>query len=186
MVTCLVCTVCALCAIDAPLLTLLATWHVQNDQELGITKGEDLWIEVAKPNKEWWKVSNHAGEIGYVPRNYVQLMAEAPPQPPVQPRPRHVVFAVLLFLRAPRWRRHTTMGVTECIVQAVARSCPRAPVGAPAVLRVTPRDDGLAMRTAGFPRCLALRPLPSIVIRVLIFSPIVCCAVGVCVCLPWL
>jgi len=48
------------------------------EQELSIEKNEILTIEVAKPGKAWWKVSNDQGEIGYVPCNYVQVLDETP------------------------------------------------------------------------------------------------------------
>uniref|UniRef100_A0A1I7Z3R1 Cytoplasmic protein NCK1 n=1 Tax=Steinernema glaseri TaxID=37863 RepID=A0A1I7Z3R1_9BILA len=61
-------------------MTLYA-FEAQNNMELSFTKGERLEIvEHPAHDPEWWKARNSLGDIGLVPRNYIQVV-EWDPQP---------------------------------------------------------------------------------------------------------
>lgn len=53
----------------------LYSFTSQNEEELSFTKGEQLEI-VDKPENDpdWWKARNQMGELGLVPKNYVQVV----------------------------------------------------------------------------------------------------------------
>lgn len=54
----------------------LYSFTSQNEEELSFTKGEQLEV-VDKPENDpdWWKARNQSGELGLVPKNYVQVVA---------------------------------------------------------------------------------------------------------------
>ncbi|XP_072035093.1 SH2/SH3 adapter protein NCK1-like isoform X2 [Amphiura filiformis] len=52
----------------------------RNDEELNFEQGERLDIvEIPENDPEWWKARNKNGEIGLVPKNYVQVLDNATP-----------------------------------------------------------------------------------------------------------
>ena len=54
----------------------LYSFQSQNDEELSFTKDEHLDI-IEKPvnDPDWWKAYNQLGEVGLVPKNYVQIVS---------------------------------------------------------------------------------------------------------------
>ncbi|XP_067271307.1 epidermal growth factor receptor kinase substrate 8-like protein 3 isoform X2 [Pseudorasbora parva] len=56
----------------------------RNPRELTISKGEEL--QLLDMSKQWWKVKNQMGKVGYVPNNMLQLpQQEAKPETPSAP-----------------------------------------------------------------------------------------------------
>ena len=52
----------------------------RNDEELNFEQGERLDIvEIPENDPEWWKARNKNGEVGLVPKNYVQVLDNATP-----------------------------------------------------------------------------------------------------------
>ncbi len=71
----------------------LYDYTAKSTEELSITKGERLRLfedDQAKLDaKNWWQVENSAGNSGFVPKNYLQLVKDAPvaPRPVASPAP---------------------------------------------------------------------------------------------------
>lgn len=59
----------------------LYSFQSQNNEELSFTKDERLDI-IEKPlnDPDWWRACNQLGEIGLVPKNYVQIVQQQPLQ----------------------------------------------------------------------------------------------------------
>ncbi|XP_073717380.1 epidermal growth factor receptor kinase substrate 8-like protein 3 isoform X1 [Misgurnus anguillicaudatus] len=57
---------------ETPVSFLRATFDftARNDRELTVSKGEEL--QLLDMSKQWWKVRNHEGRVGYVPNNMLQ------------------------------------------------------------------------------------------------------------------
>lgn len=51
----------------------------RNDRELTVSKGEEL--QLLDMSKQWWKVKNQAGRVGYVPNNMLQSQDEQKSEP---------------------------------------------------------------------------------------------------------
>ncbi|CAM4662351.1 unnamed protein product [Leuciscus chuanchicus] len=59
-------------------------FSARNARELSISKGEEL--QLLDMSKQWWKVRNQKGQVGYVPNNMLQLpQQEAKPETPSAP-----------------------------------------------------------------------------------------------------
>ncbi len=55
----------------------------RNDEELNFEQGERLDIlQRPEDDPEWWKARNANGEVGLVPKNYVQVEESSVPPPP--------------------------------------------------------------------------------------------------------
>ena len=60
----------------------------RNDEELNFEQGERLDIvEIPENDPEWWKARNKNGEIGLVPKNYVQVLDNSAPFQSNKPQP---------------------------------------------------------------------------------------------------
>ncbi|XP_048037912.1 epidermal growth factor receptor kinase substrate 8-like protein 3 [Megalobrama amblycephala] len=71
---------------DLPVSYMKAVFDfsARNARELTISKGEEL--QLLDMSKQWWKVKNQRGQIGYVPNNMLQLpQKEAKPETPSAP-----------------------------------------------------------------------------------------------------
>ena len=60
------------------IVTALYSFTGSNSEELSFEKGDKLVI-IDKPpeDPEWWKARNSRGDVGLVPRNYVQIMEDS-------------------------------------------------------------------------------------------------------------
>ncbi|XP_067253022.1 epidermal growth factor receptor kinase substrate 8-like protein 3 isoform X3 [Chanodichthys erythropterus] len=71
---------------DLPVSYMKAVFDfsARNARELSISKGEEL--QLLDMSKQWWKVKNQRGQIGYVPNNMLQLPQQEPkPETPSAP-----------------------------------------------------------------------------------------------------
>lgn len=59
------------------IVVALYSFNSTNDQELSFEKGDRLEILDRPPSDpEWYKARNGQGQIGLVPRNYLQVLAQ--------------------------------------------------------------------------------------------------------------
>lgn len=63
------------------LVVALYAFASQSDEELSFEKGEQLEVVERPPNDpDWWRAQNRGGQIGLVPKNYLQVVAPNSPQ----------------------------------------------------------------------------------------------------------
>ena len=67
------------CVLDQ--VIALYSFQSQNEEELSFQKSERLEI-IERPanDPDWWKARNQSGQVGLVPKNYVQVISELAPQ----------------------------------------------------------------------------------------------------------
>eukprot|EP00042_Codosiga_hollandica_P040027 m.339711 g.339711 ORF g.339711 m.339711 type:complete len:433 (-) comp55752_c0_seq9:1019-2317(-) len=79
--------------------TAAYSYTAANTRELSVKRAERLTIVDAPPNKQWWKVKNEAGNVGFVPANYLKLENKKPapdPLPVLPPKPSALAAAAVV------------------------------------------------------------------------------------------